>query len=75
MDEIKKIRKALMKLHEAKKTGTIYALQELSDWLKYDLDEVSYLLDDLENELTPDYPDQQQILNHEHVQAVERGVA
>lgn len=72
--KIDRMRILLSELYEIKKRPFAYAVRDLDEWMSKKLDEVGYLLDDIENELDPEYPDQQRILNYEHEMELEKGV-
>lgn len=61
-----KMREHLQKLHDAKKAGLTYGMRDIIDWMEHDLNELGYLIDDIEYALIPHYPDEQRILNAEH---------
>lgn len=75
VEQIDAIAKIMSRLHEIKKGNIIFGLSDLEDFLRHDLDKVGYMLDDLRNELTPEYPDQQAALVHELHAAVEEKIA
>lgn len=75
LEQIDAITKIMSRLHDIKKGNIIFGLSDLEDFLRHDLDKVGYMLDDLRNELTPDYPDQQRALVHELHTAVEERIA
>lgn len=54
------MKKLLDKLYNAKREGALYAMKDIADWMEYDLDSLSLLVDELpdgynELELAADY--------------------
>lgn len=74
MDEIKKIRERLTKLHDAKRSGSIYAMRDIADWMDFDLTEVGHLLDELEMSLESEKEIKQLEFNYEVKKEIERSV-
>ncbi|WP_438446834.1 hypothetical protein [Gorillibacterium sp. sgz5001074] len=63
---LEQIRERLQKLYDAKQAGLTYGMRDIIDWMEHDLNEIGYLIDDLEYALAPNYPDEQRKFNHEH---------
>jgi len=48
-----------------------YMMTETEDWILHEFEENGRLMDEAFNLASPEYPDAQQILNHEHDEQIE----
>lgn len=71
-DKIRTIQQILTELEEIKTRPMQHGMADLNAWMDQRLPEAKYLLQELVNELDPDYPDQQVAMNYEQVVLIER---